>query len=98
MISSGVSAVRKACLTSSLRSSLTISPILPMSRGGPSGERKAMTTSTSIPSGAWKLTSEWRTDTPRPRKFYRVSAEGEALLRALLDEWQALSVSMGKLR
>ena len=44
------------------------------------------------------LTSEWRTDTPRPRKFYRASAQGESLLHALLDEWQALSISMGKLR
>ncbi|WP_248581288.1 PadR family transcriptional regulator [Nocardioides sp. InS609-2] len=44
------------------------------------------------------LTSEWNTEESRPRKFYRVSRNGEALLQALLDEWQGLHVSIEKLR
>lgn len=44
------------------------------------------------------LTSEWNTDEARPRKFYRVSPAGEALLQALLDEWQDLHTSIEKLR
>lgn len=44
------------------------------------------------------LTSEWNTEESRPRKFYRVSPDGEALLRSLLDEWTDLHVSIEKLR
>jgi DNA-binding PadR family transcriptional regulator len=44
------------------------------------------------------LTSEWNTEESRPRKFYRVSADGEALLQVLLDEWQSLQRSIEKLR
>jgi DNA-binding PadR family transcriptional regulator len=44
------------------------------------------------------LTSEWNTEESRPRKFYRVSHEGEALLQELLEEWQALHTSIEKLR
>jgi DNA-binding PadR family transcriptional regulator len=44
------------------------------------------------------LTSEWNTEESRPRKFYRVSPAGEALLQELLDEWQALHASIEKLR
>jgi DNA-binding PadR family transcriptional regulator len=44
------------------------------------------------------LTSEWNTEESRPRKFYRVSADGEALLQVLLDEWQSLQQSIEKLR
>jgi len=44
------------------------------------------------------LTSEWNTEESRPRKFYRVSPDGEALLQELLDEWQTLHTSIEKLR
>ncbi|WP_110182868.1 PadR family transcriptional regulator [Nocardioides solisilvae] len=44
------------------------------------------------------LTSEWNTEEARPRKFYSVTADGAALLEALLDEWQTLHTSIGKLR
>lgn len=44
------------------------------------------------------LASEWNTEESRPRKFYRVSHDGEALLQALLEEWSALHVSIEKLR
>jgi PadR family transcriptional regulator PadR len=44
------------------------------------------------------LTSEWNTEESRPRKFYRVSPEGSALLQQLLDEWRLLHKSIEKLR
>ncbi len=44
------------------------------------------------------LTSEWNTEESRPRKFYRVSPEGKALLQQLFDEWQSLHTSIEKLR
>ncbi|TYL49789.1 PadR family transcriptional regulator [Nocardioides sp. BGMRC 2183] len=44
------------------------------------------------------LVSEWNTEESRPRKFYRVSPDGEALLEALLQEWQALHTSIERLR
>ena len=44
------------------------------------------------------LNSEWNTEESRPRKFYRVSPEGKALLQQLLDEWQSLHTSIEKLR
>lgn len=37
------------------------------------------------------LTSEWNTDEPRPRKFYRTSTAGEELARTLTDEWVRLT-------
>jgi PadR family transcriptional regulator, regulatory protein PadR len=43
------------------------------------------------------LTSEWNTEESRPRKFYRVSRDGEALLQTLLEEWQALHISIQNL-
>jgi DNA-binding PadR family transcriptional regulator len=36
------------------------------------------------------LVAEWNTEEARPRKFYRSSPEGEALLAALLQDWDAL--------
>ncbi|MFN8169438.1 MAG: PadR family transcriptional regulator [Candidatus Nanopelagicales bacterium] len=36
------------------------------------------------------LTSEWNHDTPRPRKFYRTSEQGDALATALLRDWADL--------
>jgi DNA-binding PadR family transcriptional regulator len=43
------------------------------------------------------LTSEWNTEESRPRKFYRVSRAGDALLQSLLEEWQALHTSIQNL-
>jgi PadR family transcriptional regulator PadR len=40
------------------------------------------------------LTSEWDTSGPRPRKQYRTSPDGEALLTALLDDFSALRSSL----
>lgn len=43
------------------------------------------------------LTSEWNTDESRPRKFYRVSAEGSRVRAGLVREWQDLATSISRL-
>lgn len=43
------------------------------------------------------LTSEWNTEESRPRKFYRTSAEGEDVLRRLLDDLAAVQDSVAGL-
>jgi PadR family transcriptional regulator PadR len=40
------------------------------------------------------LTSEWNTEDSRPRKFYRISDEGESVLRRLLDDLAAVQTSL----
>lgn len=40
------------------------------------------------------LTSEWVTDDPRPRKYYRTSAAGDEIAALLLDDWDAMSRSL----
>ncbi|WP_433132106.1 PadR family transcriptional regulator [Micromonospora sp. CA-240977] len=40
------------------------------------------------------LTSEWNTEESRPRKFYRVSDEGESMLSRLLDDLAAVQTSI----
>jgi PadR family transcriptional regulator, regulatory protein PadR len=37
------------------------------------------------------LTSEWREEDKREKRFYRLSAEGRTILKQLLDEWRALN-------
>lgn len=43
------------------------------------------------------LTSEWREEAKRNKRFYRLSADGEALLAQLLNEWSAISDSILRL-
>ncbi|UNO42116.1 PadR family transcriptional regulator [Streptomyces sp. MST-110588] len=43
------------------------------------------------------LTSEWNTDESRPRKFYRVSADGARVRAGLVREWQDLVTSISRL-
>ncbi len=43
------------------------------------------------------LVSEWNTDESRPRKFYRTSTEGLAVLTALRSDWRALDASIADL-
>jgi PadR family transcriptional regulator PadR len=43
------------------------------------------------------LVSEWNTDEPRPRKFYRTSPEGDQLAVELLADWQRLDASIRQL-
>ena len=43
------------------------------------------------------LVSEWNTDESRPRKFYRTSNEGLAVLTALRSDWRALDAAISDL-
>jgi len=43
------------------------------------------------------LVSEWREEDRRKKRFYRLSAEGEAMLRRLLEEWRRISISLEKI-
>jgi PadR family transcriptional regulator, regulatory protein PadR len=40
------------------------------------------------------LTSEWREENKRNKRFYRLSPQGEAILRRLLEEQRALNQSL----
>ena len=40
------------------------------------------------------LTSEWREEDKRNKRFYRLSGDGEQLLAQLLQEWQAINTSI----
>jgi PadR family transcriptional regulator PadR len=40
------------------------------------------------------LTSEWREEEKRNKRFYRLSSEGEQIFGQLLDEWQAINASI----
>ena len=43
------------------------------------------------------LTSEWREEDKRNKRFYRLSADGEALLAQLLQEWQSINASIDRI-
>jgi PadR family transcriptional regulator PadR len=43
------------------------------------------------------LVSEWRDEDRRRKRFYRLSPEGEALLKRLLEEWRRISLSLEKI-
>src|SRR3954454_1290232 len=40
------------------------------------------------------LTSEWREEEKRNKRFYRLSGEGQAVLARLTEEWAFLNVSI----
>ena len=40
------------------------------------------------------LASEWREETKRNKRFYRLSAEGRQVLERLLTEWKAIGASL----
>ena len=40
------------------------------------------------------LTSEWREEDKRNKRFYRLSSDGEALLRQLLQEWHTINAAI----
>ena len=44
--------------------------------------------------GQGLLLSEWREEDKRNKRFYRLSAEGKALLKQLLAEWQGIDASL----
>ena len=43
------------------------------------------------------LVSEWREEDRRKKRFYRLSAAGEAMLARLLKEWRQISASLEKI-
>jgi DNA-binding PadR family transcriptional regulator len=43
------------------------------------------------------LTSQWREEERRNKRFYRLSPEGEALLAELAAEWRAINAALDKL-
>src|SRR5271156_1121067 len=43
------------------------------------------------------LKSEWREEDKRNKRFYRLSAEGEAILAQLLAEWNGINESLHKI-
>ena len=43
------------------------------------------------------LTSEWREEEKRNKRFYRLSAEAEAILTQLLAEWHSINDSLHKI-
>jgi PadR family transcriptional regulator PadR len=40
------------------------------------------------------LVSEWREEDKRNKRFYRLSSDGELILKQLLDEWHAINSSL----
>jgi DNA-binding PadR family transcriptional regulator len=40
------------------------------------------------------VSSEWVTDDPRPRKYYRTTDKGNEVAGLLLDDWSAISRSI----
>ncbi|MFI4975984.1 MAG: PadR family transcriptional regulator [Caulobacterales bacterium] len=43
------------------------------------------------------LISEWREEERRNKRFYRLSADGEALLTRLATEWRSLNSSLDRI-
>ena len=43
------------------------------------------------------LTSEWREEEKRNKRFYRVSPEGAALLERLLEEWRSINAALERM-
>ena len=43
------------------------------------------------------LVSQWREEDKRNKRFYRLSAEGEVILKQLLEEWENINRSLGRI-
>jgi PadR family transcriptional regulator PadR len=43
------------------------------------------------------LTSEWREEEKRNKRFYRLSSDGETIFSQLLVEWQAINTSINSI-
>jgi PadR family transcriptional regulator, regulatory protein PadR len=43
------------------------------------------------------LTSEWREEEKRNKRFYRLSGDGSAVLARLAEEWRALNASVANI-
>jgi PadR family transcriptional regulator PadR len=42
------------------------------------------------------LVSEWREEGKRNKRFYRLSADGERILKRLIEEWRSINASLHK--
>ena len=47
--------------------------------------------------GQGLLTSEWREEEKRKKRFYVLSPAGEAMLAALTDEWRGINASLDRM-
>ena len=43
------------------------------------------------------LVSQWREEDKRNKRFYRLSPDGEQILKQLLDEWQSINASLERI-
>jgi PadR family transcriptional regulator PadR len=43
------------------------------------------------------LTSEWREEEKRNKRFYRLSKDGKLVLKQLLEEWQTMGASLNRI-
>ena len=43
------------------------------------------------------LTSEWREEEKRSKRFYRLSRDGETILKQLLEEWRHINSSLNRI-
>lgn len=43
------------------------------------------------------LVSEWREENKRRKRFYRLSPDGELILRQLLDEWKGINRALDRI-
>lgn len=43
------------------------------------------------------LVSEWREENKRNKRFYRLSPDGESILKQLLDEWTSINGSIERI-
>ena len=43
------------------------------------------------------LTSEWREENKRNKRFYRLSSDGALVLAQLLEEWQRINMSLERI-
>jgi len=43
------------------------------------------------------LASQWREEDKRNKRFYRLSSDGELILKQLLEEWNAINTSLTRI-
>ena len=43
------------------------------------------------------LVSQWREEDKRNKRFYRLSPDGELILKRLLEEWENINKSLGRI-
>ncbi len=43
------------------------------------------------------LSSQWREEHKRRKRFYRISADGKMVLRQLIHEWEAINLSLRRI-